>query len=79
MLMKKCEDDNSLIVRLLETEGRDTQCVLTVNKICYPVTIGHREILTLKLPGTRTTAGEATEVNLLEFADCQAPDGGNTE
>lgn len=79
MLMKKCEDDNSLIVRLLETEGRDTQCVLTVNKISYLVTIGHREILTLKLPGTRTAAGEATEVNLLEFADCQAPDGGNTE
>lgn len=65
MLIKKCEDDNSFIVRLLETEGRDTSCTLLLNGIKYPVQIGHEEILTLKIGGDGETS--AREVNLLEW------------
>lgn len=65
MLVKKCEDDNSFIVRLLETEGKDTSCMLEFNGVRYPIQIGHEEILTLKI---EENAGRPVrEVNLLEW------------
>lgn len=64
--MKKCEDDEALIVRLLECEGIATDCQVRVGRRSYPVTIGKHEILTLKI----SQAGERAEVvNLLEWKD----------
>ena len=66
VLMKKCEDDEALIVRLLECEGIATDCQVRVGRHSYPVTIGKHEILTLKI----SQAGERAEVvNLLEWKD----------
>lgn len=64
VLAKKCEDDDSLVVRLLETEGRNKTCTLTVGDDSYPVTIGHHEIKTLKVEREKRSA---KEVNLLEW------------
>ncbi|MFR6329112.1 MAG: glycosyl hydrolase-related protein [Eisenbergiella sp.] len=65
MLVKKCEDDNSYIVRLLETEGKDTAFMLEFNGRKYPIQIGHEEILTLKIE--ENAQQPVTEVNLLEW------------
>lgn len=65
MLVKKCEDDNSFIIRLLETEGKDTAFMLEFNGRRYPIQIGHEEILTLKIE--ENAQQPVTEVNLLEW------------
>ena len=65
MLVKKCEDDNSFIIRLLETEGKDTAFMLEFNGRKYPIQIGHEEILTLKIE--ENAQQPVTEVNLLEW------------
>lgn len=66
VLMKKCEDDEAVIVRLLECEGIATACQVRVGQYSYPVAIGKYEILTLKI----IQGGEHAEiVNLLEWKD----------
>lgn len=62
VLIKKAEDDASYIIRLLETAGKDTACMLKFCSRTYPIRIGHHEILTLKLDRN----GHAETVNLLE-------------
>lgn len=64
VLLKKCEDDEALIVRLLETEGKDTACSVRIRKQNYPVTIGKHEVLTLKIKQNEQTF---ETVNLLEW------------
>ena len=66
VLMKKCEDDEAVIVRLLECEGIATDCQVRVGRHSYPVTIGKHEILTLK---ASQTGAHAETVNLLEWKD----------
>lgn len=66
VLMKKCEDDEAVIVRLLECEGITTDCQVRVGRHSYPVTIGKHEILTLKVS---QTGAHAETVNLLEWKD----------
>lgn len=63
MLIKKAEDEEAFILRLLELEGKDTCCKLTLAGREYPVTIGHHEIKTLKITGNK----QIQEVNLLEW------------
>lgn len=66
VLMKKCEDDEAVIVRLLECEGISTTCQVRVGQCSYPAAIGKYEILTLKI----SQAGKHAEiVNLLEWKD----------
>ena len=64
VLVKKCEDDDSFVVRLLETEGRDETCILTIGDKQYPVSVGHNEIKTLKIDKEKDSV---TEVSLLEW------------
>ena len=64
VLVKKCEDDDSFVVRLLETEGEDRICILEAGEGKYPFSIGRYEIKTLKIDRQKNTAGE---VNLLEW------------
>lgn len=64
VLVKKCEDDNSYIIRLLETQGVDTRCNIMFNGKKYPVMIGHHEIFSLKV---NDDTERAKEVNLLEW------------
>lgn len=64
VLVKKCEDDDSFIVRLLETGGSDRTCFLAAEGREYPVSIGHHEIKTLKIDREKNTL---REVNLLEW------------
>lgn len=66
LLIKKCEDDDSLIVRLVETEGTEQTGCLTVNQKTYPFTIGKHEIKTLKIC---EQTEKAEEVNLLEWRE----------
>ncbi|MCI9073260.1 MAG: alpha-mannosidase [Lachnospiraceae bacterium] len=66
VLMKKCEDDEAVILRLLECEGQTTACRVRVGQKSYPVTIGKHEILTLKI---RPEEACAQVVNLLEWKD----------
>lgn len=62
VLIKKAEDDASYIIRLLETEGKNTACMLKFCSRTYPIRIGYHEILTLKLDRN----GQAETVDLLE-------------
>ena len=64
VLVKKCEDDNSYIIRMLETQGVDTRCNIMFNGKKYPVMIGHHEIFSLKV---NDDTERAKEVNLLEW------------
>ncbi len=62
--IKKAEDDNDLIIRLLEIDNKDTKCILTVKNNNYPINISHNEIQTLKINLQTNTA---KVVNLLEL------------
>lgn len=63
---KLAEDGDGLIFRLLETEGKDCEGVLTVCGGSYPFQIGHNEILTLRYD----FSGQSVQkVNLLEKPD----------
>lgn len=62
--IKKAEDDDDFVIRLLETEGRDTETALIFCGERYPVRIGHNEIATWKLSQNGT---EMKQVNLIEW------------
>lgn len=61
MLLKKAEDGEGLILRLLETDGVDTDACLTVGDDRFPVHLGHNSIETYLYENRTLTA-----VNLLE-------------
>lgn len=48
-LVKKAEDDGDFVLRLLETEGKDTETRLNFRGKGYPVSLGHYEIATYKV------------------------------
>lgn len=60
---KMAEDNDGIVIRLLETKGRDQQGILHINGHAYPFRIGHDAIETMKLDD-RTK--EVRRVNLLE-------------
>jgi alpha-mannosidase len=63
-LIKKAEDDNSFIVRLLEAEGKSQNAVLSFMGKNYQLSMGAHEIKTIKIdPHTQS----AKEVNLIEW------------
>lgn len=62
--IKKAEDDDDFVIRLLETEGRDTETGLIFCGKRYPIRIGHNEIATWKLSLDGT---EMKQVNLIEW------------
>ena len=49
VLVKKAEDDGDFVLRLLETEGKDTSTRLHFRGESYPVFVGHHEIVTYKI------------------------------
>lgn len=61
MLLKKAEEGEGLILRLLETDGRDTDACLTIDNCSFPVHLGHNAIETCRYEN-----GTLTAVNLLE-------------
>jgi alpha-mannosidase len=64
MVIKKAEDDEDYIVRILEQGGKDQTYCLTFLGVNYNLVIGHNEIQTLKInPNSRTVK----HVNLLEY------------
>lgn len=63
-LIKKAEDDQGYILRLLELESRDCAFNLRIQDETYSLTIGHDELLTIKIEN-----GTAKRVNLLEWED----------
>lgn len=63
-VMKKSEDDEDYIVRLLETSGQDTQADLEFMGDKYHIFMGKNEIKTLKI---NTKEKKAVEVNLVEW------------
>lgn len=64
--VKKAEDDQDTVVRLLETEGKDTVCSLYYAGRRYPVTVGHNSITTWKL---EAGTDNYSQVNLLEWTE----------
>jgi alpha-mannosidase len=64
MTIKKAEDDEDYIARVLETEGNNQSYELNVLGTSYPLTIGHHEIQTLKINPEK---GTIKEVNFLEY------------
>lgn len=64
MLVKKAEEDEDYVVRLLETEGKDRACTLHFLGKAYPITIGHHEIKTIKI---NTETQSFREVDLIEW------------
>ena len=64
LALKKCEDDNGVIVRLLETAGSARPVSFTFQNRQFRIFLGAFEIKTLKLEN-----GNFKEVNLLEFSD----------
>ena len=60
--VKKCEDDEAFILRLLETEGKDAKGTLWAGEYSWPIAISHNEIRTVKVKGK-----EIRTVNLLEW------------
>lgn len=50
--LKECEDDESLIVRLYETIGRATECVVRIGETEFKVHMGPFELKTLKIKDT---------------------------
>lgn len=61
MLLKKAEDSEGLVLRLLETDGTDTDACLTIGADTFPVHLGHNAIETYLYEN-----GTLTAVNLLE-------------
>jgi alpha-mannosidase len=64
MTIKKSEEDQDYIVRLLETEGKNQQYSLNILGINFYLTIGHHEIQSLKVNIENQTI---KEVNFLEY------------
>lgn len=63
MLVKKAEDDGGFVLRLLETEGRDTETELIFRERNYPIFVGHYEIATYKIS---RDGSEIRKTDLLE-------------
>ncbi len=63
MLVKKAEDDGDFVLRLLETEGKDTETKLMFRERNYPIAIGRYEIATYKI---NRDGGEIRKTDLLE-------------
>lgn len=61
-VIKKAEEGNELIIRFLETEGRDTQYTLDFGGHIYRMSIGHNEIKTVIVHSD----GGMEAVNLIE-------------
>ncbi|MDF2544087.1 MAG: alpha-mannosidase [Herbinix sp.] len=66
MSIKKAEDDGDLIVRILETEGKDREYTLNVLGSGFDLNIGHHEIQTLKI---KIKDPLIRKVNFLEYED----------
>lgn len=64
VLVKKAEDDGDFVLRLLETEGRDTKTRLIFRGESYPIYVGHNEIVTYKIS---RDGSRIQKVNLLEL------------
>lgn len=60
--LKPREKDEGLVVRLYETEDRDTDCILTIFGKDYPLHFSHSEVKTLLID----SLGNLTETNFLE-------------
>ena len=65
-VVKKAEDDDGFIIRLLELQGEDTDYHLFLMGNVYPLTIGHHEIQTIK---TDREGRNIKTVNLLEWEE----------
>lgn len=65
-VVKKAEDDDGFIIRLLELEGEDTDYHLFLMGNAYPLAIGHYEIQTIK---TDREGRRIKAVNLLEWEE----------
>ena len=61
VLVKKAETGDGMILRLLETDGLDTEATLRIGENTFPITLGHYAIETF-----RFEAGKLQRVNLLE-------------
>lgn len=66
MLIKKAEDDDACIVRLLETEGRDTAFTLSFAGEEYALQIHRHELLTLKITEKQVEATDLLERRMEE-------------
>lgn len=66
MLVKKAEEDDDYIIRLLELDGKDSEFTLNLLSEQYKLTIGHYEIKTVKI-NNQTKVWK--EVNLLEWEE----------
>lgn len=64
VVVKKAENDGDFVLRLLETEGKDTKTRLIFRGESYPVYVGHDEIATYKIS---RDGGRIQKVNLLEL------------
>ena len=63
MLVKKAEDDGDFVLRLLETEGKDTETELMFRGQNYSITVGRYEIATYKI---NRDGSEIRKTDLLE-------------
>lgn len=63
VLVKKAEDDGDFVLRLLETEGKDTETKLIFREKTYPISMGHDEIATYKIS---RDGSKIQKTNLLE-------------
>ena len=66
MLIKKAEDDNDYVVRLLELQGKDSLFTLSFLGEKYNLSIGHNEIKTVKI---NPLENSIKEVNLIEWQE----------
>lgn len=64
VLVKKAEDGGDFVLRLLETEGKDTETRLIFRERVYPVSVGHDEIATYKIS---RDGSRIQKTNLLEL------------
>lgn len=64
VLVKKAEDDGDFVLRLLETEGKDTETRLIFREKTYPISVGHDEIATYKIS---RDGSKIQKTNLLEL------------
>lgn len=64
VLVKKAEDDGDFVLRLLETEGKDTETRLVFREKTYPISVGRDEIATYKIS---RDGSKIQKTNLLEL------------
>lgn len=66
-MVKKAEDDGDFVLRLLETEGRDTETRLIFREKAYAITMGHYEIATYKISRDGSRIRKTDLLELTEF------------